>query len=144
MPSTFVLVVVLLTVESSYLRNTERPVDGVSDTVQFCFTHDRDWRIKTYAMDHDIHVHVIREPGQERVFGQPTPRLIPRSTTVTLSTASWFWNSLNLPIPSQPLECSRATTYLDGWKLVPLALRSITRMAAGIIRSRCHSDTANA
>ena len=69
MPSTFVLVVVLLTVESSYLRNTERPVDGVSDTVQFCFTHDRDWRIKTYAMDHDIHVHVIREPGQERVFG---------------------------------------------------------------------------
>jgi hypothetical protein len=36
--------------------------------VQFCFTPNRDWRIKTYAMDHDIHVHVIREPDQERVF----------------------------------------------------------------------------
>ena len=68
MPSAFVLVVVLLTVESSYLRNTERPVAGTSDTVQFYFTANRDWRIKTYAMDHDIHVHVIRETGHERVF----------------------------------------------------------------------------
>jgi hypothetical protein len=68
MPSAFVLVVVILSVESSYLRNTERPVAGTSDTVQFYFTAHRDWRIKTYAMDHDIHVHVIREPGKERVF----------------------------------------------------------------------------
>jgi hypothetical protein len=68
MPSAFVLVVVLLTVESSYLRNTERPVAGTPDTVQFYFTANRDWRIKTYAVDHDIHVHVIRESGQERVF----------------------------------------------------------------------------
>ena len=64
----FVLVVVLLTVESSYLRNTERPVVGTPDTVQFYFTPNRDWRIKTYAIDHDIHVHVVREPGQERKF----------------------------------------------------------------------------
>jgi hypothetical protein len=69
MPCAFVLVVVLLTVESSYLRNTERPVGETSDTVQFYFTRARDWRIKTYAMDHDIHVHVIRESDQERVFG---------------------------------------------------------------------------
>lgn len=64
----FVLVVVLLTVESSYLRNTERPVVGTPDTVQFYFTPNRDWHIKTYAIDHDIHVHVVREPGQERKF----------------------------------------------------------------------------
>jgi hypothetical protein len=68
MPSAFVLVIVILTVESSYLRNTEKPVGGTSDTVQFYFTPDRDWRIKTYATDHDIHVHVIRESDQERVF----------------------------------------------------------------------------
>jgi hypothetical protein len=68
MPSTFVLVVVVLTVESSYLRNTEKPAAGISDTVQFYFTASQDWRVKTYAMDHDIHVHVVRTPGQERVF----------------------------------------------------------------------------
>jgi hypothetical protein len=71
MSSPFGLVIALLTVESSYLRNVEEPAAGTADTVQFCFTPSQDWRIKTYAKDHDIHVHSIRETGQARVFAAP-------------------------------------------------------------------------
>jgi len=68
MSSPFVLVVVLLTVESSYLQNLERPRDLVPDTVQFWFTAEVDWRIKTFAIDHDIHVHQIRTGSTARKF----------------------------------------------------------------------------
>lgn len=63
------LLVVFLTVASSYSSNIEHPPDGVSDTVQFWFTPEQDWRIRTFAVDHDIHVHVIRECPCERKFG---------------------------------------------------------------------------
>jgi hypothetical protein len=69
MTAPFVLVIALLTVESSYSGDLERPTQGTPDTVQFWFTPDRDWRIKTFAIDHDIHVHVIREAEAERRFG---------------------------------------------------------------------------
>lgn len=59
MTNPFVLVVALLSVESSYSGNYERPSQGVPDTVQFWFSPDADWRIKTFAIDHDIHVHKI-------------------------------------------------------------------------------------
>jgi hypothetical protein len=64
----FVLVVALLTVESSYQTNVERPHQTTPDTVQFWFTPDQDWRIKTFAIDHDIHVHSIRDVGVTRQF----------------------------------------------------------------------------
>ncbi len=69
MAAPFVLVIALLTVESSYSGNLERPSQGTPDTVQYWFTPDRDWRIKTFAIDHDIHVHMIREAKAERQFG---------------------------------------------------------------------------
>jgi hypothetical protein len=69
MTAPFVLVIALLSVESSYSGDLERPSQGTPDTVQFWFTPDRDWRIKTFAIDHDIHVHVIREAEAARQFG---------------------------------------------------------------------------
>lgn len=53
------LILAILTVESSYLDNLERPAGAVPDTVQFWFTPETQWRIKTYAIDHDIHVHPV-------------------------------------------------------------------------------------
>jgi hypothetical protein len=62
MAAPFVLVVAFLSVESSYSADLERPVRQVPDTVQFWFSPDADWRIKTFAIDHDIHVHKIGTP----------------------------------------------------------------------------------
>jgi len=65
----FVLVLVLLNVESSYQQNVERPRGAVPDTVQFWFAPAADWRVKTFAIDHDIHVHQIRSEPNARTFG---------------------------------------------------------------------------
>jgi hypothetical protein len=61
-----VLVLAVLTVESSYRGNVESPSQGTADTVQFCFGENVDWHVKTFAMDHDIHFHQIRAPGADR------------------------------------------------------------------------------
>jgi hypothetical protein len=59
------LVIGVLTVESSYKDGIERPRAAVPDTVQWWITGDHAWRIKTFAIDHDIHIHDIRgTPGQ--------------------------------------------------------------------------------
>ena len=65
MTNAFTLILAVLTVESSYLQEVERPTKNVPDTVQFWFTPDSQWRIKTFAIDHDIHVHRIGAPGSE-------------------------------------------------------------------------------
>jgi hypothetical protein len=65
----YVLLVIFLIVQSSYSLNIERPSQGVSDTVQFWFTPHSDWRVRTFAIDHDIHVHQIREEHSDRLFG---------------------------------------------------------------------------
>ncbi|HSI14702.1 MAG TPA: hypothetical protein VK961_21800 [Chthoniobacter sp.] len=59
MANAFTLIIAILTIESSYLQEVERPARAVPDTVQFWFTPDSQWRIKTFAIDHDIHVHRI-------------------------------------------------------------------------------------
>ena len=59
MANPFTLIVAILTVESSYLQEVEHPAKTVQDTVQFWFAPDSQWRIKTFAIDHDIHVHRI-------------------------------------------------------------------------------------
>ena len=52
-----VLVVFFLTVQSSYLNNSEaEATEDAFDTVQFLATDESAWRIKTYATDHDVHV----------------------------------------------------------------------------------------
>lgn len=53
-----VLLLAVLTIASSYLDDAEGEAAGSPDTLQFFFGNDT-WRIRTYAMDHDIHVHKI-------------------------------------------------------------------------------------
>jgi hypothetical protein len=51
-----ILVVFTLAVKSSYARNVEVDAAGDEfDTVQFYFGGVESWRIKTYAMDQDVH-----------------------------------------------------------------------------------------
>lgn len=57
-----VLYVAVLTIASSYRRSIEVPVeypDEVPDTVQWWLGGPVQWRMRTYALDHDIHVHHI-------------------------------------------------------------------------------------
>ena len=63
-----VLVIFFLTVQSSYLNNSEvEATDDVFDTIQFLATDDGAWRIKTYATDQDVHVWSIGASPQEIV-----------------------------------------------------------------------------
>lgn len=55
----FTLVLAILSVESSYAQNLERPAVTVPDTVQFWLTPTVHWRVRTYAIDHDIHTYTI-------------------------------------------------------------------------------------
>lgn len=50
------LLIFFLNVESSYVQNIERGATGHGDTVQFMLLRGHAWRIKTYAMDQDVHV----------------------------------------------------------------------------------------
>lgn len=53
------LIIYLLTVESSYLRNTERPALHSRDTVQYCLSQGNGFRVRTYALDKDVHIYSI-------------------------------------------------------------------------------------
>jgi hypothetical protein len=53
------LLVAILNIESSYLQNLERPSTATSDSVQWWIAPNEIWRIKTYAIDHDVHTHHI-------------------------------------------------------------------------------------
>jgi hypothetical protein len=55
----FILALALLTTESSYKSEVERPATKVEDTIQFWFGAEGPWRIRTYAIDHDIHIYSI-------------------------------------------------------------------------------------
>ena len=50
------LIVYQLSIESSYIQNLERDTDGDGDTIQFFQADNDSWRIKTYAIDRDVHV----------------------------------------------------------------------------------------
>ncbi len=53
-----ILVVALLSTESSYKSEIERPATSLEDTIQFAIAAEP-WRIRTYAIDHDIHIYAI-------------------------------------------------------------------------------------
>ena len=56
------LVLTILTVQSSYLREIEVPLgndSGPPDTIQWWIASTGSWRIRTYAIDHDIHTHFV-------------------------------------------------------------------------------------
>ena len=50
------LILFILNVESSYAQNIERPRETHPDTIQFLWVDGEAWRIKTYAVDRDVHV----------------------------------------------------------------------------------------
>src|SRR5690242_14872900 len=62
MPS---LLVARLTVASSYVRNVERPAGAAFDTIQYYLPDAGPavFRIRTFAVDHDIHVHRVGASG---------------------------------------------------------------------------------
>jgi hypothetical protein len=62
-PTKGTLVIGILTIESSYAQNKERPSRRVPDTLQFWIGADSAWRIRTYATDHDIHPHRVGDIG---------------------------------------------------------------------------------
>ena len=56
------LVLAILAVRSSYAEQIEMPLgDGAEapDTLQWWISPTGSWRIRTYAMDHDIHTHQV-------------------------------------------------------------------------------------
>src|SRR5713101_8846758 len=50
------LAIFFLTVESSYAENMESIASAHPDTIQWLFTPAENWRIKTFAIDEDVHV----------------------------------------------------------------------------------------
>src|SRR5690242_18750408 len=61
-----VLAVFFLSVRSSYLRNEEHEAsDETFDTIQFVWTQEGAWRIRTYAEDQDVHTWSIHVPADE-------------------------------------------------------------------------------
>jgi hypothetical protein len=65
------LLLAFLTIAGSYIERREQPAGAVPDTVQFWLDEDGVWRVRTYALDHDIHVHhlvgALDSQGKPRV-----------------------------------------------------------------------------
>ena len=56
------LLLAILTIRISYIRETEEALSDpsdVPDTLQWWISPDSVWRIRTYAVDHDIHTHEV-------------------------------------------------------------------------------------
>lgn len=54
------LIIFKLKIKSSYNQNVEQPADNdVFDTLQFFIQDKSIFRIKTFAIDHDIHIHSV-------------------------------------------------------------------------------------
>jgi hypothetical protein len=55
-----VLVVYVLSIQSSYAEDSEGPADEETfDTVQFFIGSEAAWRIRTFSMDEDVHVYSL-------------------------------------------------------------------------------------
>ena len=64
----FILVLAMLSTESSYASEIERPATVVVDTAQFWFGSSGAWRVRTYAIDHDIHTYRVGGSGATPSF----------------------------------------------------------------------------
>ncbi len=57
------LIVFRLSIKSSYAGDTEEPADADDfDTLQWWLGESECWRVRTYAMDDDIHVYLLEQP----------------------------------------------------------------------------------
>lgn len=61
------LVLSILSVESSYIQNIERATTKIPDTVQWWICETTLWRIKTFGIDHDIHVYNIEKVPERAI-----------------------------------------------------------------------------
>ena len=62
-----ILLLAVLTIKTSYSQNAEVAVEGaddIPDTLQWWFGGGGCWRIRTYAIDHDIHTFKIGNSAQ--------------------------------------------------------------------------------
>jgi hypothetical protein len=57
------LIVYRLAIKSSYSNDAEEPADAVDfDTMQWWLGDTECWRVRTYAMDNDIHAFLLERP----------------------------------------------------------------------------------
>lgn len=66
--SDFILVLAILTTESSYKSEIEHPATDVADTIQYWFGSKPSRRIRTYAIDHDIHIYSLSNRDDGSAF----------------------------------------------------------------------------
>jgi len=60
-----VFIIFVLTIKSSYAQNVEDPADIYNaDTVQFFIEPNQAWRVKTFAIDQDVHVYSLGIPNE--------------------------------------------------------------------------------
>ena len=60
-----ILIIFVLTIQSSYVQNVETDAVGFNaDTVQFIILPNQTWRIRTFAIDEDVHVHSLGSPTE--------------------------------------------------------------------------------
>jgi hypothetical protein len=91
------LVPAILTIKGSYSRAIDFPLEGetdVPDTVQWWLGDGGCWRIRTYALDHDIHAYQIGDSPQ---------------TTLNLATennAKHFGDQIKVQHVIQFLDCA--------------------------------------
>lgn len=67
------LLVYQLTIQSSYVDNVEQEADDEHfDTVQWWITPDQAWRIRTFGVDNDVHLHQVAGPVDAAVLRENT------------------------------------------------------------------------
>ena len=104
MEAVVVLILTILSVESSYFQEVERPATKVPDTIQFWFTPDSQWRIRTYAIDHDIHLYTLgaRPDGSRVTTDEARAHIVKHYREITASTIV-----LRFHDPNEPEEVRR-------------------------------------
>lgn len=60
-------VIGILTIASSHKDNVAQPATKVPDTVQFWLPGSSAWRLRTYAVDHDVHTYAMGLPTGDPV-----------------------------------------------------------------------------
>lgn len=85
------IVVGKLSIESSYAKNEERDAEERFDTVQYFILPNAIWRIRTFALDNDIHVSVA-ELDEE----QPLENSVDRVVESTKRSYEDVWDDISV------------------------------------------------
>lgn len=62
------LIIFILTVSSSFRDNLENQAESLFDVVEWWITDEVAYRIKTYAIDKDMHIHRIKTERREAMI----------------------------------------------------------------------------